>query len=217
MAQSLKTGERHILIEGGTDARYLSSGHLVYARASTLFAVPFDPARLAITGGAFAVVEEVVTTAVSSGADAGGAQFTVSDTGSLVYVPVRAVGGRRLVWVDRGGNPIALTERAAFYQRPRLSPDGKRLALQIEEGGKYDIWIYEIDRDDFSRLTTQGNNRGPFWSPDAKSVAFTSDRDGDGEIYRKPGDFSDEANERRTQSERAVGSKSRALSVWQRR
>src|SRR4029077_6703517 len=84
VVQSLRSGERKTLIEGGSDARYLPTGHLVYALGGTLFAVPFDLRRLEVTGGPVPIVEGVKRGIVRQG---GIAQFSVSSTGSLVYIP----------------------------------------------------------------------------------------------------------------------------------
>ena len=153
-------------MEGVIDARYVPTGHLVYAQDETLLAAPFDLARLEVSGGAVPVVEDV--------ARAGGGglvpQMSVSDSGSLVYVPS---GGRTmLAWVDRAGDITPLRETPGLYRRPRFSPDGKRVALQNED----DIWIHDIGRDTMARLTTEGENAWPVWSPDGQWVAFASDR-----------------------------------------
>ena len=109
VAQSLETGERRVLVDGGTDARYLPTGHVVYAQGGTLFAVPFDVARLEVTGGPVSLVDEVAV------AGSGAAQFTVSRTGTLAYVPERSTSGavRTLVWVDRDGREDPPGGRAA--------------------------------------------------------------------------------------------------------
>ena len=107
VVQSLETGERKLLIENGSDARYVPTGHLVFAREGTLMAVPFDLANLARTGSAVPVLEGV-THSVHIGAqnfETGAAQFAFSNSGTLAYVggPLYAAGQRRVVWVDRSG------------------------------------------------------------------------------------------------------------------
>ena len=88
-------------------------------------------------------------------------------------------------WRDRNDR-----KARGYYGVPRLSPDGKRLAIVIEERNRGDIWIHDIGRDTLSRLTTEGESLAPAWSPDGQWVAFSSDRAGNNDLYRKPSDFS---------------------------
>lgn len=123
MAQSLSTGEHRVLIEGGVYARYVPTGHLVYARTGVLLAVPFDLARLEVTGGSVPIGGSVMQT------PSGAAQFSFSENGTLVYVAGNNLGAERtLVWVDREGAARPLTAPPRAYLHLRLSPDGLRLA-----------------------------------------------------------------------------------------
>jgi serine/threonine protein kinase/Tol biopolymer transport system component len=172
--QSVGTGERRNLIQGATQPRYAPAGHLVYAQGGSLMAVPFDPKRLEVTGTAVPVVEGVLQSTVS-----GAAQYSFSATGSLVYI----LGGiqsaqRKLVWVSRNGaeQPVAAPARA--YTFPRLSPDGRRVAVSIEEQDTQ-TWLYDLSRDALTRFTFEGNtNYAPTWTPDGKRIAFQSNKDG---------------------------------------
>jgi serine/threonine-protein kinase len=181
---SLETGEQRIFVDG-THPRYAPTGHIVFARVDSLWAVPFDAGRLEVTGTPTPVLEGVRV------GRAGLANFALGGDGSLVYVPSRAQDSR-LVWVDRKGYATPLTDRRGSYEEPRLSPDGERLAVLIREEGKRDVWIHDIGRDTMSRLTTEGDNEAPVWSPDGEWIAFSSDRgrSGDLDVYRKRADFS---------------------------
>jgi serine/threonine-protein kinase len=172
--QSVGTGERRNLIQGGTQPRYAPSGHLIYAQGGSLIAVPFDLQRLQVTGTAVPVVEGVLQSTTS-----GAAQYGFSATGSLVY----ASGGlqasqRRLVWVDRKGAEQPVAAPAHAYLAPRLSPDGRRVAVGITESQSH-IWLYDVSRDSLTRLTFEGNsNQYPTWTPDGKRIAFQSNKEG---------------------------------------
>ncbi len=181
----LDTGERRTLIEGGTDARYLPTGHIVYVRGDSLFAVPFDRERLAVTGKPAPVVDGVETFAA-----AGFANYTVSPTGTLVYVasdPEQDVS--ELVWVDRKGAAVPVTDSRRIYSSPRLSPDGRRLAVAVGLPDS-DIWVYDLTRKAWDRLTSGGINWEPVWSADGRALAFASNRNGPINTFRMPIDRS---------------------------
>ena len=183
--QSLASSERTVLIEGGRDARYVPTGHLVYALEGTLLAQAFDLDQRAMRGGPVALVEGVRATTAT-----GAAQFSVSGDGSLVYVSGGGAGGElRLVWVDREGQEEFLDVPAAAYVRPRVSPEGTRVVAQIDEGGTSSIWIADATRGTLSRVTAEAaNDFSPVWTPDGRQVVFTSDRDGGLGFFRKSAD-----------------------------
>ena len=174
VVQSLVTDERVVLIEGGRDARYLPTGHLVYAINSVLLAVPFDLGGRRVIGGPAPLIEDVDFAPNQTGA----AHFSVADNGSLVYIPGSTGAGaqRQLVWVDRQGReePLAAPPRA--YTHPRLSPDGRQVALSVNDQ-ENDIWIWDLAREILRRLTFDpGIDRYPVWTPDGQRVAFGSNR-----------------------------------------
>jgi Tol biopolymer transport system component len=166
IAQSLTTGERRDLTQTGSHPRYAPSGHLIYAQGGNLMAAPFDPQRLAITGAPVPVVQGVLS--------AGGvAQYSFSSTGSLVYVPGSVQGAQlKLVWVDRKGAEQPLAAPAHNYVLPKVSPDGKSVAVGIEEADSQ-IWLYDLNRETLTRLTFEGGtNIDPLWTPDGRRIVF---------------------------------------------
>ena len=168
VAQQLNTGQRRLLVQGGTFPQYVPTGHLVYVRGRTLMAIPFDMGELQVKGPAVPVAEDVQESAV------GAAQFGLSSQGSLVDIPGAQTAQRRLVWVSRDGGEQALAAPVRAYYDPRLSPDGRRLAVNIEEQGAQ-IWLYDLDREALSRLTFEGdNNEFPVWTSDGKRIVFRS-------------------------------------------
>ena len=122
VVRSLETGEETVLIEGGRDARYVATGHLLYVLDGTLLAVPFDVDALEVTGGPITMVEGIRTTNTT-----GAVHFSVSDTGSLIFVADSDQQDRTVVWVDRNGKEEPLLAEPRDYRLPRLSPDGRIL------------------------------------------------------------------------------------------
>jgi serine/threonine-protein kinase len=168
-SQRIGSSAASVLVQDGTTPRYLPSGHLVYGRLGTLFVVPFDADRVELTGPPVPVVDGVLNT------DAG-VFFDVSPSGSLVYVSGPALTGpgaetaahRRLVWVSRDGLEQPLPATARQYNRPRLSPDNTRIAVEIGP----QTWVHDIARDTLTRLLLEtAPNDSPVWSPDGTRIA----------------------------------------------
>ncbi len=174
---SLETGEYQTLIERGYNAHYAPSGHVVFVREAELWAVPFDLGRLEKTGAEAPILQGIQVDERRQSVP-----FSFSDDGLLVYVPGDYVDKgpkRRLVWVDRQGREEPLAAEAARYTRPQLSPDGSRLAVDITDSDNSDIWIYDLARKTFSRLTFDpARDELPVWTPDNLRVIFSSTRGG---------------------------------------
>ncbi len=188
VAQSLTNGTRKVLVRGGSDARYVPTGHLVYAVGGTLFAVPFDLERLETRGGPVPVLEGVLR---AMPPNTGTAHFTFSQNGTLAYVPGRGDESTSLVVVDRTGRVQSSVENRGFLQNPRFSPDGGRIAALVSEGGVTDVWILDLTRKTLARLTTEGVESGPLWSSDGEWLVFSSQRGASGlDLKRTRADFS---------------------------
>ncbi|MGH9716685.1 MAG: hypothetical protein ACRD4R_08155, partial [Candidatus Acidiferrales bacterium] len=172
---SMASHERKTVVRGGFYGRYLPSGQLVYMHEGTLFAVPFDLKGLEVTGPPAPVVEGVLTEEGSSGP-----QFSVSDTGTLVYVKGGIQNGRNVSidWLDREGKFTPLREAPGDYENPRFSPDGKHLALEIDDGEKSDVWVYDLERGILTRLTFGGEASSPAWTPDGQRIVFSREEGG---------------------------------------
>jgi hypothetical protein len=182
VVQSLATGERRTLIEGGS--RYLPTGHLLYALDGSMFTVSFDLAQQMVTGGPVSVVEGVRRAA---GGITAVAHFDISNSGNLLYVPGPArlqTSGYAVALADRSGSVTPLKASPGRYVHARLSRDGTRAALDTDDGKEANVWINELTGTNaMKRLTFSGGNRFPVWSPDGQRVAFQSDREGDLAIF----------------------------------
>jgi serine/threonine-protein kinase len=180
----LRTGTQTVLIRGGSDARYVSSGHLVYAAEGTLRAVAFDLARLAVVGTSVAVLPGVQTTAT------GAANVAVAADGTLVYIPGGMATGPRstLVWVDRQGQETPLPAPPRSYVYPRLSPNGTRLAFYIGDQ-ELDIWLWDLSRPTLTRVSSDpGLENYPVWAPDGRQIFFSSERSGGRNLFAQAAD-----------------------------
>jgi serine/threonine-protein kinase len=188
--QSLKTGERKTIVQGGSDARYVPTGYIVYALNSTVLGVPFDLKKLVVSAGPVPVVENVQR---SSSGNTGAAHFVFSSNGSLVYISGELRAGNSLALLDRFGSqkPRILDIPPGPYFPPRISPDGRQLAFYSSDGGNGAIWIYDLKGGSpMRRLTFEGNNSRPMWTLDGQNIIFMSARESQSGLYKQRADGS---------------------------
>ena len=185
MTYSLESGERKVLFKGGGAAQYLPTGHIAYAlttnNTTNLFTVPFDLESLETTGGHIPLVDGVNVSNID-----------FSSTGTLVYIPETSAGAgtpSTLVWVDRNGKEEPLAADPGAYSEPRISPDGKKVALSIRKDRNQDIYVWDLVRGTMMRLTRdEASDGAPIWTSNNK-IAFASDREeGWPGIYLKSAD-----------------------------
>jgi DNA-binding winged helix-turn-helix (wHTH) protein/WD40 repeat protein len=181
------SGKLRTVVEDSTDGRFLASGYIVYYQRETLFAAPMDTDRLELTGPAVPLVYSVS----NSG---GRADFDLSTSGTLVYRHGPA-GNSLPSWLYSSGKIEPVLTKSGDYSSPRLSPDGKRLALSATQDGKRNIWVYDLSRENRYRLTSEdGPEFLATWTPDGEFLAFRSGNtlawtqsDGSGKVERLAG------------------------------
>jgi Tol biopolymer transport system component len=168
---SLIDGSRKTVHRGGTYGRYVPSGHLIFVNNGTLFAVPFDIDKLETHGSPLPILNDIAYSA-----SVGVALLDVSQTGTLLYGSGAGGLGRMTVqWLREGQKSEPLLVKPGMYQRPRLSPNGQQLALESTEGANPGVWIYDLLRDTFNPLTTQGRTEGPLWTLNGRLIVFASE------------------------------------------
>ncbi len=167
----LSTGERRLLVENGIFGRFVASGHLLFVREDVVLAAPFDPQKLELTGAPVPVLEDAYVAPYE-----GNSQFTVSDSGTLIHAPASLLGPpREVVWFDRQGREEMVLEADRRYGAPSLSPDGRSIALTVDDGNP-DIWVYQLDRQVLNRLTfSPRSEHTPTWYPGGRRIAFVLD------------------------------------------
>jgi WD40-like Beta Propeller Repeat len=167
-----QAGIKKIVVRGGHYGRYVPSGHLIYMQNGTLFAVPFDLDRLETMGQAVPVLEGVIASSIT-----GGAQLAFSSEGTLVYVSGGGAAAGPIDWMTREGKTLVLRAAKANWANPRFSPDGRKLALEIDDGQQRDIWVYDWARDRLTQLTVDSSQDSfPVWTPDGRRIVYSSDR-----------------------------------------
>ena len=164
-------------------ARYVEPGYLIIARNDVLLAAPFSLEKFETTA-----TPQLVVSNVAGNLGSGVSYFDLSASGKLVFIPGNPNEELELVWVDRKGQvePLSLPKKS--YSTPRISPDGKKIAVTISHvyGADSDIWIYDLTSDVFSRFTFEQGMWSPVWSRDSKELYFASGATGKKGVMLKP-------------------------------
>ena len=186
VVQNLDTAKRRVIIRGGGNGRYVSSGHIIYTNTGKLMGVPFDLNGLNVFGNPAALGEFVYERNQ-------GAHFAVSDSGTLAYVTGSPqLYERRLVWVDRSGKVVALPVPVADYLDPDISPEGRFIAVQIL-GQTHTISIFDLVRGTLTPLATPAGSSNPGrWTLDGKKIIYRATRAGTRNLFWKAWDGSGE-------------------------
>jgi len=186
---SLDSQERRLLVGTSANAAYAEPGYLVYLRDNkTLVAQPFDLRRYALSGEPHTLSDEVQYTPLVDRA-----VFSVSNGEVLVTQTGKGASVSQLTWFDRSGKPAGTVGMPTSFGNVRLSPDGRRVAVdQINPDGRnIDIWIHELARGAMTRLTFDPSpHQAPIWSPDGKQILFSSNRKVTTRLYLKNADGS---------------------------
>jgi eukaryotic-like serine/threonine-protein kinase len=174
--------DTHRLTDADVGGVFVGTGHLLFIRQGTMFAQPFDPVRLSLSGAPFPVASPVVTVAgVAASA------ISVSATGLLAYrtgPPER----RQFTWFDRSGRELGTVGEhdANAPSDPAISPDGNEIVFSREIDGSRDLWLLEASRGTLRRLTFgPSTDRSASWYPDGSRIVFSSNRDGSADLYQK--------------------------------
>jgi serine/threonine-protein kinase len=195
---NLDSGEIRTVLEGASDARYIAPNELLYAAGTTLRIVGYDGAHERTIGDPLTLLN----TPAAITRDNGAVDLAVSANGPLVYLPAsnQPASGtplpnlRTLDWIDSHGASQRIDVEPGFYNYPRVSPDGTRVALDIAQGGSRDIWVLDLSRLAMTQLTNApGENMIPLWSADGRRVFFASNRTGDFELYSQAADGASDA------------------------
>lgn len=180
-------GDPKTLVEGSPFGRFLSNGFLLYYQRGTIVAAPMDINRLTLTGPAVPLVDGVDYDRLL------GAAFDASRSGTVVYRRGAAERNRNVSWLSSSGNTEPILAKPGSYDSPLLSPDGKRIALTVEQAGRQNLWIYHLARETMTQVTFDPElQNGPVWTPDGEFLMFAGGgrlswirADGSGKVERR--------------------------------
>jgi len=181
--QSLQTGQRHVVVARGTYPRVVQPGHLLYVEYDAIFAQRFDVNTLTASGSRVTVLEDV-----DHGA-AGQKPFDVSASGTVVYAPGSAARPHPLFMLESSGTLTQLPFAPARFRQPKVSPDGRRVAVGIADADT-DLWVYDIASGARTRLTSAGSNRAASWTRDGRRIVYAASRGAKSSIYSRAADAS---------------------------
>jgi len=187
VAARIGADDRRGLVAPGADGHYLPSGHIVYAIEDRLHAIAFDLDQMATSDPNVAMVEGLVRESIPA-VQTGTGNFTISTDGSLAYASFQSLGeSRMLAFADGNGNQTTLDVPPRGYWRPRLSPTGDRIAVEVTGQQGSDIWVMDlINGTDFQPFTQNGTSFRPIWGPDGDSLFYASNEDGPTSVYMRP-------------------------------
>jgi serine/threonine-protein kinase len=174
-AVRLDSGATKVLVRGGTFPHYLSTGHLVYMRESTLFAVPFNAATLEVTGDPQPILGGILSSSgVGSGGGDGASQVSFAANGTMAYLSGTVTkDDTQLTIVDRTGKVSYTFPEQRRFKSPHFSSDGRRIAAEVDDGNTSNVYVIEPETNRFSRVTFLGPiNGSPCWSPDGRRIAY---------------------------------------------
>ncbi len=169
----LESRARKVLIENASHARYVPTGYLVFGRQGHAEVAPFDVARREITGPSVPVPESIFYEMENGPLNLG-----FSADGTLAFIPGGGIQTRQLVSVDSAGAERPLVDAWRGFMYPAFSPDGERLAVTISEPGDTNIWVIDLATGAQTKLTRDGLNAFPSWTPDGERVTYLSSRGG---------------------------------------
>ena len=193
VVQPLPAGPPRTIVEGGYYARYVASGHVLYIKGGTLFAVPFDADRLERTGGPVPVREGIAGNPVT-----GGAHYAVAGMGTLAYVPGIGAGEASVIsLIDASGKTTTLHPMPLEWMSPRFSPTGDRIALVARRGDTNEVHVYDAARGQLERITFEpGSKAAPVWGPRGERVVYSVSAPGvSGALYSRRADGTGEVQQ----------------------
>jgi serine/threonine-protein kinase len=169
MALTLATGEQKEILQGATFGRYLPTGHIIFMREEGLMAVPFDVGRLEVTGSTTRVLEDAFVDKPN-----GYSILGVSETGVMVYAPRSTLlQESSLLWVDRRGNAQPLPLPRNYYKHPRISPDGRKIALTTAREEFQDVWAFDLVRRTMTSVAASPTSDfAPLWTMDGRHILY---------------------------------------------